>query len=206
MRSPLYSGLMVAVLPLVASCALFRPMPEPSLSGVALPSPPVATVPRAEVSAPEPASRLGLAGAQAMLLLGRAWPVEPLLAEVVERARTEGHRALEARALTLQAVLAWERDDAVGAVALLGAASTADPLGSVGRSARLTAEMIGRLGDQAGEMGRMRADLSAARTGLQASEGQARALEIEVNALHRQLDELKQLHIQIESEKQDDPS
>ena len=52
----------------------------------------------------------------------------------------------------------------------------------------------------------MRTQLDSGRTELKTSEDQARALEIEVDGLRRQLDELKQLHIQIESEKQDDPS
>lgn len=208
MRAWLPVSALVATLFVVTSCALFRPAPD---LRPALDPPPtvwVDTVPLIEVSAQESAapSQLGLAGAWTMFLVGWAWPAEPLLAEVAVMARAEGDRVLEARALTLRGVLAWERDQPGEAIALLGAASTVDPLGFVGRSAQRTAEMMGRLGDRAAEIAVMRARLSAARAGLQMSEDEARTLESEVNTLRRQLDELKQLHIQIESEKQDDPS
>ena len=208
MTGPLNRAVLVAALPLVMSCALFRPEPVSSPALEARPAAPPATALLTADDVPESAvaSRFGLAGARTMLLVGWVWPAELLLAEVATRARAAGDGLLEARALTLQGILAWNRDDPGEAIALLGAANTADPVGFVGQSARRTAEMIGRLGDRASEIATMRAHLNAARTGLRTSEDEAHALETEVKALRRQLDELKQLHIQIESEKQDDPS
>ena len=203
MRHPIHPGVIAPLLPLLVSCALFRPAPEPGGSPVERPEELVTEPADPE---PAPAARLGLAGARTMVVVGWSWTAEPLLAEVEAVARAEGDRTMQARALALRAVLAWERKSPEEAGALLRAAGAADPLGPVGGTARLAAEMMGRLGQREREIDGMRQSLAVAESGRQMSEEQTRALENEVGALRRQLDELKQVHLQVESEKDDDPS
>ena len=197
-------GLPAVVLP-VAACAMSRPQPAP-----VTPRPPAETTAAAWPPMAPPvsvgASLDGLAGVRTVLLFGWGWTAEPILEEVEQAARASGDQMLLANALTQRAVLAWRRNGEEEAAALLDRAVDADPHGPFGRAAHLMREVMEQLGERQRELNRIRDRLGSVEREREQSESQARVLAGEVAGLRRQLDELKQVHLQIESEKEDAPS
>ena len=87
---------------------------------------------------------------------------------------------------------------------LIEAARRADPAGPLAEPARLSVELIERLNQKGIELTEMQERLAATEQQIRASEERKRSLEGDVEALRQQLDEIKQIHLRVESEKQDD--
>ncbi len=168
------------------------------------------TAPRAT-----PDEEQGLACARAALVLALAPPgpsvwVEPadlLLARLALEAARDGATRIAAEALYLRGMLALGPGEAAAqeARALLEAAGAMDPLGPFAAPSRLAIRLLDAAARRQKELADLRERLAGAEQGRRREQAAADTLRAEVESLKKQLDELKEVHLRIESEKKDGP-
>jgi hypothetical protein len=202
-----FREVLTALLPLLlAACAAARP---PESSPASPQSPPPAEIEDTRLNpVADPAAGIGAAGlaaARACVILRLPGAARALLDATLEAAPGIDP-GLRAQALYLRGFLAWEAGDSEGAVADLDAAASGDPLGPLAEPAVLSRRMVLALAAQEGDLRRLQTEIAASRQERQRESERAKGLETEVEALTRQLNELKEVHLRVESEKKDDPS
>lgn len=196
--------LAAACLPLILSCPSVRRSGPPAMPARV----PAEEQPAAPASSPAPAglSRSGLAAGRLLLRLGWRGAADDLLEEAARAAAEEGNGSVEGQVLTLRAVVAWEAARTDQALDLLRAAASVDPAGSATPGALLALDLMRRVVESEATVDDLRGQLVHAQQRQVARDDEIAGLENELAALQRQLHELKQVHLQIESEKDDDPS
>ena len=209
MRTDLVTIWLLAALMLsAAGCAQFRQPPPPD----PVPPPPPVVV---EARPPEevmlrPPSRTGslLALAETAMIVGLDEGADLLLGEFIRTAPVED-REERARALVLRALVSLRRGGESGrqaATAFLLAARQLEPLGASTPGIDMTLELIATVEAREADLQATRSRLAASRRREGEEQAGADALRSEVESLKQQLNELKDIHLQIESDKQDAPS
>ncbi|MFQ5671127.1 MAG: hypothetical protein ACE5HD_11510 [Acidobacteriota bacterium] len=202
---PVSIMVMILVLP---SCTLLRPGSahrSSSAGPLAIPGPP-APVPQ---PAPPPLrAEQGLATARAALLLGMGWEADDLLAAVRHQAALESDPVVAARSLYLRGVLALDqgRSGRERARRFLEESVRADPAGSLSAPARLALRLLEDVMRREAALEQLQQTLATSERRRQDDEVEVEALRAQVGALKDQLDQLKEVHLRIESEKKDAPS
>lgn len=210
-RQHTYWVAMVMVSAMLApGCTNFRrkPVPEP----VPEPPPPPAIVesqsPREPVEQAEP-YRHGLLTRAAMAVsVGLEAGGDALLEEFLRSGPAVGPEE-RSRALVLRALLVFHQGGERGgrmAKAYLQAAGQADPGGGNAAGLTLALDLLAALEAERGELARRRTQLGTSRDRERRQSDAASALRTEVESLELQLEELKAIHLQIESGKEDAPS
>ena len=198
----LLAGLLLAA----SGCAQFRraPAPEP-----VPPPPPVVVEARAPENlepAPRPNNLLALA--EAALIVGLDDGADLLLGEFMRTVPVD-ETAERARALVLRALVALRRGGEPGreaAADFLQAARQIEPLGTSAPGITMTLELLADLEARNDDLEQARSRLAASRRREGQEQAGAEELRDEVAALKQQLNELKEIHLRIESDKQDAPS
>lgn len=214
-RRHLHCLVMVMLTSMLASgCAVLRRQPAPppatTLASVHL-EPPVI------VDAPPPLKPAGGAETPRHGLLTRAAMVvsvgleaggDALLEELLRSGPAVGPAA-RSQALVLRAFLVRHQGGARGrrmAEAYLLAAAQADPGGGNAAGIALALDLLLELEGEQRDLARSRTQLGASRDREREQSGSVAVLQAEVESLERQLEELKAIHLQIESGKKDAPS
>jgi len=190
-------------------CAAFRPPPppEPEL----YPPPAIVEevrVPLQREKAVSPA-RQGLSLAQGLLALEAPqadWLAGDLLPEVAALAQADGEPSVQAQALFLRGLLLFEESDSRGAEEALEQAWQAERHGPYSGPARLALTLIRATAEQNERIRGLQARLTASQEGRNRDQGEAEELRAQVEALTDQIEELKEVHLRVESEKEDAPS
>jgi hypothetical protein len=190
-------------------CAAFRPapLPEPELH------PPPAIVEEVRVplqreKVPSPA-RQGLSLAQGLLALEAPqadWLAGDLLPDVAALAQADGEPSVRAQALFLRGLLLFEESDSRGAEEALEQAWQAERHGPYAGAARLVLNLIRAAAERREQIRGLQARLTASEEGRNRDQGEADELRAQVEALTDQIEELKEVHLRVESEKEDSPS
>jgi hypothetical protein len=204
-RAAWLAMLMVTAM-LTPGCAVFKRQPPPA------PVPPPAMAESRPTQMPAErvlSPRHGLLTRAAMAVsVGLEAGGDALLEEFLRSGPVAGPEA-RARALVLRALLARNQGGERGermAKAYLQAALQANPGGVNAGIIALTLDLLAALEKESGELARTRAELGASRERERQQAGAAKALRTEVESLALQLEELKAIHLQIESGKEDTPS
>jgi len=191
-----------------SGCAQFRraPAPEP-----VPPPPPVVVEARAPENLqpdPRPRSNNLLALAEAAMIVGLDDGADLLLGEFMRTVPVE-ETAERARALVLRALVALRRGGEPGreaAADFLQAARQIEPLGTSAPGITMTLELLADLETRNNDLEQARSRLADSRKREGQEQAGAEALRDEVASLKQQLNELKEIHLRIESDKQDAPS
>ena len=193
---------------LASGCALFRRQPAMELVP---PTQPLNT------ESPQPqgpedrlvASHHGLLTRAAMAIsVGLEAGGDALLEEFLRSAAAPGPEA-RSRALALRAVLVLHEGGERGArmaKSYLQAARQANPGGVNAGGIALALDLLAALEKESAALARSRVELGAGREREKQQADTAAALRVEVESLELQLEELKAIHLQIESGKEDTPS
>ena len=190
---------------LASGCAVFRRQPaqEP------VPPPPPVIVESRPPQEPTEAPRHGLLTRAAMAVsVGLEAGGDALLEEFLRSGPAVGPEA-RSRALVLRALLVLHQGGERGgrmAKAYLQAAGQADPGGGNAGGIALALDLLLALERERGELARNRAQLGASRDRERRQSDAEAVLRTEVESLELQLEELKAIHLQIESGKEDTPS
>jgi hypothetical protein len=149
-----------------------------------------------------------LALAEAAMFVGLEEGADLLLADFLRSAPMEAgaHRA---RALVLRALVAVRRggpDDLETAEGFLLAARQIQPMGPSAPAASMTLELLAAIEAREEDLKRTRSRLAASRRREGEEQAGAEVLRNEVESLKQQLNDLKEIHLRIESDKQDAPS
>ncbi|MCZ6746689.1 MAG: hypothetical protein O7C74_05680 [Acidobacteria bacterium] len=197
---------MVMVTAMLASgCAVFRRQPaqEP------VPPPPPVIVESRPPQEPAEVPRHGLLTRSAMVVsVGLEAGGDALLEEFLRSGPAVGPEA-RSRALVLRALLVLHQGGERGgrmAKAYLQAAGQADPGGGNAGGIALALDLLVALERERGELARSRAQLGASRDRERRQSDAETVLRTQVESLELQLEELKAIHLQIESGKEDTPS
>ena len=190
-------------------CAAFRPPPppEPELH----PPPAIVEEVRVPLQRAEAASpaRQGLSLAQGLLALEAPqadWLAGDLLLDVAALAQADGEPSVQAQALFLSGLLLFEESDSRGAEEALEQAWQAERHGPYSGPARLALTLIRATAEQKERIRGLQARLTASQEGRNRDQGEAEELRAQVEALTDQIEELKEVHLRVESEKEDSPS
>ena len=190
-------------------CAAFRPppLPEPELR----PPPAIVEEVRVPLQREKPVSpaRQGLSLAQGLLALEAPqadWLASDLLPDVAALAGADGEPSVRAQALFLRGLLLFEGSDGRGAEEALEQAWQADRHGPHAGPARLALYLIRAAVEQKERIRGLQARLTANEEGRNRDQGEAEELRAQVEALTDQIEELKEVHLRVESEKEDSPS
>jgi len=193
---------------LASGCALFRqpPTAEP------LPPPPPVIIesrPPHDLAMPGTDTAHGLLTRAAMAVsVGLEAGGDALLEEFLRASPVAGPEA-RSRALVLRAFLALHQggDQARRlAKAYLQAGWQADPGGAHAHGIALALDLLAALETESAALARSQARVKGARAREQQQADAAAKLRDEVESLQLQLEELKAIHLQIESDKEDTPS
>jgi hypothetical protein len=209
-QRPWLQGILTAgALATALACPTVRqpPAPEPQ------PDPPPAVV--EELPLPltpaeeDSGARVALQRAQALLTLETPdadWLAESLLTEAGRLAAADGQAGLQSQALFLAGLvqLQWGLD--ARAEELLEAARVADRHGPHGATARLALHLLREVRRQEDSMAQLRQELARSEQGRREQEEVADRLATQVHELNEQIEELKEVHLRVESEKEDSPS
>jgi hypothetical protein len=153
-------------------------------------------------------SRNFLALAEAAMIVGLDEGADLLLGEYIRTAPVDA-TAERARALVLRALVALGRGGGPGreaAADFLQAARQIEPLGTSAPGITMTLGLLSDLEARGKDLEQAGARLAASRKREGQEQAGAEALRDEVAALKQQLNELKEIHLRIESDKQDAPS
>jgi hypothetical protein len=161
--------------------------------------------PAAAACEPVPDEDARVALARTAVALGYPGLADEILSESGELPAVTGEDNLLARSLFTRGFLAWQAGNQDQASSLIEAARQADPFGPLAEPAGLFIELLDRLSQKELELGEMRERLAASEEQVDVWEKRSRTLEGEMKALREQLDELKQIHLRVESEKDDSP-
>jgi len=199
-------GILPAVL--ASGCALFR---QPPPAQAVPPPPPVILESRAPQEAMAPGTRIrhGLLTRAAMAVsVGLEAGGDALLEEFLRSTPTAG-ADVRAQALVLRALLALHQGGEQGrhrAKAYLQAGWQADPQGENTHAIELALDLLADLGKERAALAASQAQVKAGRAREKQQADAAAALRGEVRSLQQQLEELKAIHLQIESDKENTPS
>lgn len=191
---------------LLASCATFRQQPADPVP----PPPPVVL----EVAVAEESGSVPSAPHSSVLLLAEAAMDAGLdlgadaLASECLRIEPTMPADDRIRVLTLRALVALRHGSDDGrerALAYLRAARQLDEQGTAKNELALSLEALQLLEMSDAELARVMRLLAAARESESRRRAEAEILQTEIEALKKQLDELKAVHLQIESGKKDEP-
>jgi hypothetical protein len=188
-------------------CPVFRPPPEPEPE--LHPPPAIVEEERVPVAAAAVSpARQGLSLAQGLLALETPpsdWLAGDLLPAVAARAEADGERSVRAQALFLHGLLLFEERDTPGASEALAQAWEADRHGTWAGPARLALTLIRATEEQERQIRGLQARLLASEEGRDRRQGEVAELRAQVEALTDQIEELKEVHLRVESEKEDSP-
>jgi hypothetical protein len=157
----------------------------------------------AEEPVPEQDARLALA--RTAEELGYPELADEILTEAGERAVASGEYSMQAMSLFLRGFMALQAGSHDQAAILIEDARLADPSGPLADPASLSIALLEELSRKELELAELRERLAATEQQVGVGEERSGALEAELEAVKEQLDELKQIHLRVESEKQDDP-
>ena len=152
---------------------------------------------------PEQDARLALA--RTAEELGYPELAEEILTEAGERAAASGEYSMLAMSLFIRGFMALQAGSHDQAASLIEDARLADPSGPLAEPASLSVALLERLSRKELELDELRERLAATEEQVGVRDERSRALEAELEAVKEQLDELKQIHLRVESEKQEDP-
>jgi hypothetical protein len=128
-----------------------------------------------------------------------------LLPDIAELAQAEGAPSIQAQALFLRGLLLIEEEDSRGAEQALERAWEAERYGTYAGPARLALNLIRATAEQKEQIRGLQARLMASEEGRNRDQGEADELRAQVQALTEQIEELKEVHLRVESEKEDSP-
>lgn len=204
---PVTPWLLAGLMLWVAGCTQFRQQPQAD----PVPPPPPVVVearPPDEFKPRPPRSGSLLALAETAMIVGMDEGADLLLGEFIRAAPVEA-RADRARALVLRALISLRRsgeDARRAATAFLLAARQLEPLGPSTPGIDMTLELLSAVEAREADLDSTRSRLAASRRREDEEQAGADALRDEVESLKQQLNELKEIHLRIESDKQDAPS
>jgi hypothetical protein len=161
--------------------------------------------PREAPEEPVPDHEARLALARTAEGLGYPELADEILRETGERAVASGEYSMLAMILFLRGFMALQAGSHDAAASLIEDARLADPSGPLADPASLSIALLEQLSLKELELDELRERLAATEEQIGVGEERSGALEAELEAVKEQLDELKQIHLRVESEKQDDP-
>ncbi|MFQ5768026.1 MAG: hypothetical protein ACE5ID_08595 [Acidobacteriota bacterium] len=152
-----------------------------------------------------------MAAGRSAQVLGWFWEAGVILDSVASMDEVAANPPLLARVLLLRGLVALhlEEEDPAVVGPLLSRALELESDGSMAEPLELALDLLGRLSESRAEVLSLRKELATLKQAQSRDRDQAKGLRMEMEALRRQLEELKEVHLQLESEKvgkKEDPS